>query len=438
VNKKILYMLCMALACAFLVGACGDDDDDGDGGGGATTTEESGVTEGAETIDVASMEGATGEVTYCTGKDTSGAQKKSVADFNKEFESEGLSAKLLEFPESADEQRNQFIQRQRAKSGECDIFYSDVIWTAEFASQKWLFDVTPYVEQREDEFIPATFESVQFDGKTWGVPKQTDAALMYYRSDQVDQAPTTWQETYSSAEAEDGIVYQGAAYEGLTVDFLELAFAAGGQVLSEDGTKAVIDSPENLEALQFMVDGVGSAAPKAVTTYMEEPSRRAFESGRATYMRNWPYAFALGNQAPKVKGKFEVAPLPSWEGGEAASILGGHNLVISAFSENPGGALKLTDFLTSPEIQVQDAAEFSLAPVLAETYEDASVQEALPFAAELKQAVEQARSRPVSPVYPQISQAIYKNVNAALSGQTSPEEALKQAQSDMEQALQTF
>jgi multiple sugar transport system substrate-binding protein len=44
----------------------------------------------------------------------------------------------------------------------------------------------------------------------------------------------------------------------------------------------------------------------------------------------------------------------------------------------------------------------------------------------------------VSPVYPQISQAIYKNVNSALSGQTSPQDALKKADSDINQALKTF
>src|SRR5215218_4434723 len=130
-----------------LVGACGDDDDGG--GGGGSGTQESGSTEGAKVIDAGSMDGAKGEVTYCTGKDTSGAQKESVKLFNKENASNGLSAKLLEFPESADEQRNQFVQRQEAKSGECDIFYADVIWTAEFASQDWLYDVTPYVEKRK-------------------------------------------------------------------------------------------------------------------------------------------------------------------------------------------------------------------------------------------------------------------------------------------------
>ena len=134
--------------------------------------------------------------------------------------------------------------------------------------------MTPYVEARKAEFIPATFDTVTYDGKTWGVPKQSDAAFLYYRTDQVDDVPATWQEVYEDAAENDGIVYQGAAYEGLTCAFLEIAFAAGGKVLSDDGTKAEFDSPENLKALQFMVDGIkDGAAPKAVTTYMEEQAR---------------------------------------------------------------------------------------------------------------------------------------------------------------------
>ena len=72
------------------------------------------------------------------------------------------------------------------------------------------------------------------------------------------------------------------------------------------------------------------------------------------------------------------------------------------------------------------------------TYDDPDVQKALPFSEELRQAVTQAKSRPVSPVYPQISQAIYKNVNKALAGQTSPEDALKAADDQINEALSTF
>ena len=435
VNRHVAVFLGCAALMGGLVAGCGDDDDDG---GGGAASEETGTTEGAKVIDVASMDNAKGEVTFCLGKDTSGDKTALAKQFNEE--NPGITVKLLEFSTSADEQRAQFVQRQEAKSGECDVFYSDVIWTAEFASQKWIFDMTPYVKQREAEVIPATLETVNYDGKFWGMPQQTDAAFLYYRTDQVKEPPGTWQEAYQIAGENDGIVYQGAPYEGLTCDFLELAYAAGGEVLNEDGTQAVIDSPENVKALQFMVDGVkNGVAARGVTTYMEEESRRYWESGKATFMRNWPYAYALGQKkGTAVAGKFDVAPFPEFEGAGKAAILGGHNYVISVFSDNPGASLKYTDWMTQKESQKEMFLNYSLAPVLTEVYEDPDIKKKYPFAEQLQESVAQARARPVSPVYPQISQAIYKNVNEALAGRTSPEEALKTAQSEMQSALETF
>jgi multiple sugar transport system substrate-binding protein len=433
VSKRLMYLLCMALACGVFIAACGEDE--GDSSGGDTET---GATEGAKAVDPASMENAKGDVTVCMGKDTGGDVTTAVKNFN--AQNNGVTVELLEFSTSADEQRTQFVQRQEAKSGECDVFSSDVIWTAEFASQKWLLDMSPYVETRKDDLIEATLETVTYDGKQWGMPQQTDAAFLYYRKDQVDEVPATWQEVYEVAGQNDGIVYQGAPYEGLTCDFLELAFAAGGQVLSEDGKESVIDSPENIKALQFMVDGVkdGTAA-NGVTTYMEEESRRYFESGKATFMRNWPYAYALGNaKGSKVKGKFDVAPFPEFEGGGKAGILGGHNQVISVHSENPGGALKWIDYVTGTENQKAQMLTASQSSTLKATYDDPEIQEKYAFATQLRDAISQANARPVSPVYPQISQAIYKNVNEALAGRVSPEEALKNAKTQMQAALETF
>lgn len=434
-SRRLVLLMCFAvLGGGGFLAACGGDDDEG---GTAAGGEATGQTKGAKTIDVGAMENAKGNVTICMGKDTGGDVTAAIKAFN--AQNNGVRAKILEFSTSADEQRQQFVQRQEAKSGECDVFSADVIWTAEFASQKWLYDLTPYVDTRRDELIEATLETATFDGKVWGMPQQTDAGFLYYRTDKVQEKPTTWQQVYEDAKAKDGIVYQGAPYEGLTVNFMELSLAAGGKVLSDDGKKAEINSPENLKALQFMVDGIkNGAAKKAVTTYMEEQARRSFEAERATFMRNWPYAYALGNEAQAIKGKFAVAAFPEFEGGGKASILGGHNLVISAFSKNPEGAVALIDYLTAPEAIKRDAAEYSLAPVLTETYDDPEVKEALPFLAELKQAVEQAGSRPVTPVYNAVSQAIYKNVNQALAGQVEPQAALETANDEIDKALATF
>jgi multiple sugar transport system substrate-binding protein len=430
---RMFGALALAGCCAVVVAGCG-----GSSGGGPGT--EQVVVKGAKAgPDPAAINGAKGDIAFCTGKDLSGDKQAAVQAFNERYGAQGMHAKLLEFPEAADQQHDQFVQRQEAKSGECDVFFSDVIWTPEFAAQGWLLDMSKYVRDRQAEFIPSTLSTIKYGGRYWGVPKQTDAGFLYYRTDHVPKAPATWQQVYAAAKREDGIVYQGGSYEGGTVDFLELAYAAGGQVLSGDGKKSVIASPQNERALTFMVNGIKQgAAPKATTTYDEEAARRAFEAGTATFMRNWPYAYGLDQKAPKIKGKFAVAPLPAFDGGGRAGVLGGHNLVISAYSAHPAVALAFINLMTSPAYVRSDAIKYSQAPVLKATYQDPGVRKAMPFAAQLEQAVEQAKSRPSSPVYPQISAAIYKNVNAALAGNMSPHDALSTAQAQINQALKTF
>jgi multiple sugar transport system substrate-binding protein len=87
---------------------------------------------------------------------------------------------------------------------------------------------------------------------------------------------------------------------------------------------------------------------------------------------------------------------------------------------------------------VIQATEASLPPVLTEVYSDPKVEKTLPFAADLLKAVEQAQPRPVSPVYPQISEAIYTNVYAALQGDASPDEAASTMNEDIQKAIETF
>ncbi len=119
------FAAALVAALAMFVVACGGNDDKGGGGGGggggAATTEASGVTKGvAKAPTVAASKDAKGNVTFCLGKDTSGNQTAAVKDFNAKFKAQGLSAKLLEFPTSADEQRNQFVHDrhgQRAQVG---------------------------------------------------------------------------------------------------------------------------------------------------------------------------------------------------------------------------------------------------------------------------------------------------------------------------------
>jgi multiple sugar transport system substrate-binding protein len=413
----------LAAAAILAIAGCGGDDDDG-GGGGAPEAEKVGQAK------------ATGDVTWCIGKDTSGAFQTVVDSFNKA--NPDANAKLLQLPEAADEQRRLQIQRLRAESPECDVLGMDVIWTAEYAAQGWLLDVSDFISENGDQFIQSTVDTTEYEGKNYAVPFNSNAGFIYYRSDEVQEPPQDWETLYEEAAQGNGVVYQGARYEGLTVNFLELLYSAGGSVLSEDGSEATADTQEVRDVLTFMADGIDSgAAPKAVTTYMEEESRRAFEAGNATFMRNWPYAYALGKES-KIADDFDITTFPGYAGGEGAGVLGGYDLAISAFSENPEGSLAFIEHATGAEQQKIMATEASLPPTLTEVYDDPEVKKAMPFAAELRTAIEQAQPRPVSPVYPQISEAIYNNVFAALQGNMSADEAATKMNEDIQGALETF
>ena len=183
-----------------------------------------------------------GAVTWCIGKDTTGAFSQVVKLYNRSHPAVNVS--LLELSTSADQQRAQLEQREQAKSSQCDVLGIDVIWTAEFTAQGWLRDVTPAIQARAAQFIPSTLATTKVDGKYWAVPFNTNAGLLYYNKSKIHTAPSTWQEAYRMAKQSGGIAYQGQRYEGLTVDFLELLYSDGGSVLSRDGKTATIDSPQ--------------------------------------------------------------------------------------------------------------------------------------------------------------------------------------------------
>jgi multiple sugar transport system substrate-binding protein len=424
-RARMGMVLVVAAVC---VAGCGGSDDDTDGGAAKSDAT-------AKGIDAPAAGQASGDVTFCVGKDTTGSIVASIKAFN--AANPNASAKLIELPASQDEARAQIVQRQQAKSPECDVIAMDPTQVAEFAAQGWLADVTPIMEANAGSYLASTVASNKYDGRYWGLPYVSDTGFLYYRTDKVDKEPASWEEVYAAAREDGRIVYQGARYEGLTCTYLELLFGAGGNVLSDDGKTVAIDSPEARKALDLMVSGIDDgAAPKAVTTYMEEESRREFEAGRAALMRNWPYAYALGKQS-KIKNDFKAIPVPGFEGHEGASVLGGYDLGVSAYSKNKEGAVAFASFMGGEEAQ-RIAGERSFPPTRKAAYDDPAVRRAIPFAATLRDAIGKARPRPVTPVYPQVSKAIQNHVYAALQGKESTDDAVKGMAADIDKALQAF
>jgi multiple sugar transport system substrate-binding protein len=382
-----------------------------------------------------------GPITFATGKDTSGKLQGLIDSWNEDHPDEKV--KLLELSESADEQRASMVQNFQAGTGAYDVVNSDVVWTAEFAARGWL---EPLDEERfaSDEILPATVETGMYDGKLYAMPFTSDGGMLYYRSDLVKNPPKTWDELVDScsiAEKNDMGCYAGqfAQYEGLTVNASEAINSAGGSILNEDGTKAAVDSPEAKEGLQFLVDGFKEGyIPKEAITYKEEEGRRAFQQGRLLYLRNWPYVYGLANtKGPdsKVVDKFEVAPLPGQDG-PGASTLGGHNLALSADSENKETAKDWMEYMQSEEMQRKELTELSHAPVLASLYDDPELQKEIPYLDTLKQSILNAETRPVTPNYNEVTLAVQEHAYAALQGDKSVDQALADMSEELNSATE--
>src|SRR5688500_14690932 len=177
-TPRLLAVLA-AMVMLAIAGCGGGGDDDG---GGAADAEKVGQAK------------ASGNVTWCIGKDTTGAFGTVVDNFNKA--NPDATVKLLELPEAADEQRRLQIQRLRAKNTECDVLGMDVIWTAEYAAQGWLKDVSDFISQNGDKFITSTVDTTEYEGKNYAVPFNSNAGFMYYRTDEVDSAPKDWETLY--------------------------------------------------------------------------------------------------------------------------------------------------------------------------------------------------------------------------------------------------
>ena len=118
---------------------------------------------------------------------------------------------------------------------------------------------------------------------------------------------------------------------------------------------------------------------------MEEESRNAFQTGKVSLLRNWPYVYSLAKQAQVHVRRRAAARLA---GGKPASVLGGYNLGISTYSKNPGAALSFINFATGPAAQKKFFIKSSLPAVLTQTYTDPAVIKSQPFAPQLLKAVQ--------------------------------------------------
>lgn len=351
-------------------------------------------------------------------------------------------------PNDTGAQHDHYVTTFSAQGTEIDIFSADIIWPAEFAQANYALELDRFIERDGvdlNTFFPGTVEAVTFKNRVWALPMLTDAGLLYYRKDIVEHPPSTWDELIALAQAhqgqeetEFGYVMQANQYEGLICNAIEFIESYGGKVIDEDG-KVVVNSPETIKGIEKMIEIANSfIVPSDIFSFKETETENAFIEGKAVFARNWTYmqSMAANPEGSKVVDKVGFALLPAGDAGSAAT-LGGWVTMINRYSKHPEEAWEFVKFVSSPEGQKISALIGGLAPTLPELYEDEEVKSVATLFAneEFVATLQNAVPRPVTPIYPRISDIMQIELSRALAGRISAEEATKNMQEKMENAL---
>ncbi|MFN3340889.1 MAG: ABC transporter substrate-binding protein [Dietzia sp.] len=397
---------------------------------------------GGEESDEQAEAGASGvgPITFAMGSNDTDKLRPVIEQWNAENPDQEVT--LRELPAEQDGQRDTLTQSLQTESGEYDVFALDVTDTAYFAANGWLQPIEGDTEVDTSGLIEAAVDSATYNGTLYGIPQNTNAQLLYYRTDLQPEAPANWDALVASCEAAEGadvdcLQTQLSLYEGLTVAATQFIHSWGGQVVGEDGQTPELDTDQARAGLTALVDAYQNGViPPQTDAFTEEETAQAFLAGETMYSYNWPYMYESGQSDPtsQVQGRFEVAPIVGQDGA-GRSTLGGYNNAINVFSENKATAQAFLEFVISEDVQMS-FAEQSFPPVLSSIYDDEALQQEFPYMPALKAALENAEPRPVTPYYPAVSKAIQDNTFAALRGEKNVEQALTDMSAAIDQAAQ--
>jgi multiple sugar transport system substrate-binding protein len=357
-----------------------------------------------------------------------------------------LSIQLL--PNNASGQREQMLRRLAASDDGVDIISLDPPFISELANADFL---RPFTEEERAEFsegvLKGPLEQSLFNDTMYAAPFYGNSQLLWYRKSVAEEAgldmskPVTWDQIIEAAEKTGTTVaVQGRRNESLMVWVNALVQSAGGSILTEgeaaetaEDVVSELDSEAGQEAARIMSTiATSEVAPPALSTAGEEESRAAFQADDGGFMVNWPYVWAAF-QAGMEDGSLpeDFADDVGWtrypqviEGEESATPLGGISLGIGAFSTQPELAVEAITCLRSLESQkayMQTAGDPGASAAL---YEDPDIKEQFPMAAEIREGLEDAGPRPITPFYGDVTAAIQEGYHPpdSLDEDSTPEE----------------
>lgn len=411
-SRRVISVLALA-ATSLLVAACG---------GGSSSS-------GTVTLN------------WWAGNQPGGSFQKAAAYCSQQSKGE-YTIKVNLLGTDADSQRQSLVRRLAAGDDSIDLIAMDVVWTAEFAEADWIlpFPADKVAELKKDR-LEGPLKTAIYQNKLYAAPGNSNTQLLWYRKSQLkgEPVPKTWDQLIDTAtKLKTTIAYTGAQYEGTTVWFNSVIQSAGGSILNGPDEVALQQGPATkaIDIMKRFAQGPGNPSLPAAK---EDQARQAFEVPTGTaFELNYPFVYSSAQSNTTVKGlkdDIQWAPYPSVEeGGEARAPIGGFNWGVGSHTKHPQQAFDAATCLASEQPERLYAQLDSLPPTLSQVYDDPKFKKSYPFADVVKEQLDAAGVRPVTPLYSDVSLAVYSTLSPA-SKITNPQSTLDKLKERVGDAL---
>jgi multiple sugar transport system substrate-binding protein len=377
---------------------------------------------------------------------------KALAD---DYEGEtGVALQIEELPYP--QLFEKLVTTFEANDASYDLVMLDDPWMPKFGTEGWLQPLdSTYGFERDDDIA-----GVIYDVGTWPPPRGPvppterdkeqqllgitvvgNVEMFMYRSDLMDE-PATWDDVLAAAQEHDsdelaGYAIRGAATNPIVADFLPILWSFGGDVFDENW-EVVFDSPESLEAVKFLVEdlkAVGEASPESIDA---ADRSRLMAIGEALQSTVWPgevNSIVLG-EGTTVQDTVSFIPMPAGPSGEGFGMMGNWLLGIPTAAENGQAAADFISWMTDQETQ-QLYAQNGGIPSRTSVLNDEALNEANPYFSALAESLAAGPNwRPRTDQWNAVETVLGTNLNAALAGQMTAEEAVEAASEEVRQIME--
>lgn len=359
-----------------------------------------------------------------------GYLKKELDNGIKAFEEKNPNIKVQIVSVGWEDLNSKIIQLFQAKESP-DIMLTGSRTLKQLVDMGAAENLSPFMK---DDFKSKRVENVlktaQIDGKQYGIPMAFSSRALYYRTDLIQNPPKNWDELLQTAKevhAKDPKVYGFAIptdLESGTDEILNFIYQNGGRIVDKDG-KYTLNSKENVEALTYLKKFSDEGLIPDPVSMKRNDQATLFKNGNLAMFVSGPWE---KEEMDKSEYKYGVAELPV--GKFSAETLVTDSYVMSSQSKHKEAAWKFIEFMGQPEYQRPVSEAFGWFPVLKDEEKDERFNDEFmkPFAAKIKDGVPE----PQVSNWDTFNKTFVTAVQKVLTGKATPQEALDQAQSELE------